>query len=456
MSDEAVTGYLLRQADFAPARRERPDPSVRLAPVGGSPLAHRERPLRILLPSYRSHPHTGGQGVYIRHLSRALADLGHHVDVISGPPYPELDPRAGLIKLPSLDLYAHPKPLSGLPPERRGNRTDWIEYLSHTSGGFPEPYTFGRRLAAYLRARPNSYDIIHDNQTLSTGLLELQRMGFPVISTIHHPITRDRAFAIAAQKTLFYKFLVWRWHLFLNMQKRVARRLDNIVAVSHSTHDDLIREFGLRREQMQVILEGIDSDSFRPMPEIRRKTNRLMATASADVALKGLVYLIEAYASLLPQFPDLELVVVGNLREGPAASLLRKLGIEDRVKFFSGIGSAEICRLYAETTIAVCPSLYEGFGFPAGEAMASGVPLVATTGGALPEVTGKDAVLVPPGDAAALAGAIAGLLRDPAQREALGIRGRARMVREFQWSRTAAQLSEYYHQKIETHAHRRS
>lgn len=410
------------------------------------------RPLRILLPSYRSHPHTGGQGVYIRHLSKSLVDLGHHVDVISGPPYPELDPRVGLIKLPSLDLYAQPKPLLGFPRAQWGSAVNWIEYLSFASGGFPEPLTFGRRLVDYLRQTRASYDIIHDNQTLCTGLLELRDMGYRVISTIHHPITKDRALAIAAQKNPWYKFLVWRWHFFLNMQQRVARALDDIVVVSQSTYRDLIDEFGLRPAQMEVILEGIETEKFHPLSDVARKPNRLMATASADVALKGLVYLIRAYARLLPEFPDLELVVVGSLRKGPTDDLLQQLGIKDRVRFVSGITDADINKLYAEATVAVSPSLYEGFGFPAGEAMAAGVPLVATTGGALPEVVGDAGVLVPPGDAAALADGIAALLRDPARRAHLSEAGRARVLREFQWSRVGMELTQYYYARMDRHA----
>lgn len=433
-----------------------PDSSAAAQVAGDSLAAMRakvaSRPLRILLPSYRSHPHTGGQGVYMRHLSKSLVDLGHHVDVISGPPYPELDPRVGLIRLPSLDLYAQPRPLLGFPRAQWGSLTNWIEYLSHASGGFPEPLTFGHRLVDYLRQSRAEYDVIHDNQTLCTGLLELRDMGYLVISTIHHPITKDRTLAIAAQKNPWYKFLVWRWHLFLNMQQRVARALDDIVVVSQSTYRDLIDEFALRPQQMEVILEGIETDKFHPLPEVARMPNRLMATASADVALKGLVYLIRAYARLLDEFPDLELVVVGSLRKGPTEQLLRQLGIRERVRFVSGISDADINRLYAEATVAVSPSLYEGFGFPAGEAMAAGVPLVATTGGALPEVVGDAGVLVPPGDAAALADGIATLLRDPDRRAQLSAAGRARVLKEFQWPRVGVELSEYYYARLDQHA----
>ncbi|CAM9647073.1 unnamed protein product [Phaeothamnion confervicola] len=392
----------------------------------------------------------------MRHFSRALVDMGHHVDVISGPPYPHLDPRVGLIKLPSLDLYAAKWPSFGLPLKRWKNSVDWAEYFIHMSGGFPEIYTFGRRLADYMKDKVHDYDLVHDNQTICPGLLDLQRMGLPVVSIIHHPITMDRKLAIEAQTNPFYKFLSWRWHRFVKMQIRVARQLPNIIAVSKSTHRDLMAQFGVRPEQMEIIFEGIDCETFRPMPEITRKPNRLMATASADVALKGLVYLVRAYGKLLKDFPDLELVVVGKLRSGPTERLLDELGIKSKVRFVTGITDDEIRRLYAETTVAVSPSLYEGFGFPAGEAMACGVPLVATTGGALPEVVGDAGVIVPAGDADALALAIAGLLRNPAKREMLGPLGRERIVREFSWPLCARNLTEYYYRLLDRHAHDRN
>lgn len=435
MNDEAITATLHENAAKKGSRRD--------------------RPLRILLPSYRSDPYTGGQGVYMRHFSRALVDMGHHVDVISGPPYPHLDPRVGLIKLPSLDLYAAKWPLFGFPRARWGNSVDWIEYLIHQSGGFGEIYTFGRRMVDYMRGRVHEYDLVHDNQTICPGLLDLIGMGLPVVSIIHHPITMDRKLAIAAQTNPFYKFLSWRWHNFVKMQIRVARQLPNIIAVSKSTHRDLIAQFGVRPEQMEIIFEGIDCETFHPMPEIPRKPNRLMATASADVALKGLVYLVQAYAMLLKDFPDLELLVVGRLRSGPTERLLDRLGIKSRVRFVSGITDEEMVRYYAEATIAVSPSLYEGFGFPAGEAMACGVPLVATTGGALPEVVGDAGVIVPAGDPDALAAGITGLLRDPERRNLLGRLGRERIVREFSWPLCARNLTDYYHRLLDSHAHRR-
>jgi len=415
------------------------------------------RPLRILMPSYRSHTHTGGQGVYMRHVTTAMVELGHEVDVISGPPYPELDPRVGLIKLPSLDLYEKPKVFLGLPAMPKRAMTNWIdfyEYMAHVSGLFGEPRTFGMRLAKYMKGKAHLYDVIHDNQSLGYGLLELKKMGIPIAGTIHHPITMDRRISLDAADTISLNLLVRRWYQFLDMQIKVARELDPIIVVSESTRRDVSKDFGIPRETMHLVYHGIDTVTFRPLRHVTRKTNRLMATASADVPLKGLIYLIEAYADLLKEFPDLELHVVGKLREGHTSKVLDRLGIRDKVVFRSGLTNQEIVEMYAESTIAVCPSVYEGFGFPAGEAMASGIPLVSTTGGSLPEVVGDAGIRVPPKDAGALSAAIADLLRDPVKRDAVGAKGRARMLDKFQWKDAGQNLVNIYRKAID-HAHGR-
>ncbi len=410
-----------------------------------------ERPLRILMPSYRSHPFTGGQGVYMRYVSKALADLGHEVHVISGPPYPELDPRIKLIKLPSLDLYAKPKVFLGLPAfpwSEAKTWTDVLEYLIHISGGFGEPYTFGRRLAHYVANSPIKYDVVHDNQTLAYGLLDLRKMGLPIVGTIHHPITKDRDIAIAHADTITLNLLTRRWYQFLSMQMKVARQLDPVIVVSESTLRDVQSEFGIDPDKLTLVYHGIDTEMFRPMPHIKRKTNQLITTTSADVPIKGLLYLVRAYAKLLKKHPDLELLTIGKLREGPAERLIKELGIGKNIRFVSGVTDEEIVALYAESTVAVCPSLYEGFGFPPGEAMASGVPVVSTRGGSLPEVVGDAGVLVEPGNADALADGIDGLLSDPKRREELSRLGRERILREFEWSLTGENLVKIYRQAI--------
>lgn len=410
-----------------------------------------DRPLRILMPSYRSHPHTGGQGVYMRHVTKGLVDRGHIVDVVSGPPYPELDPRVGLIKLPSLDLYAQPTNFLGVPKFPWGRvktTTDFLEYLIHVTGGFGEPYTFGRRMAQVIGPKIQQYDVVHDNQSLGWGLLELRKPGVAVIGTIHHPITRDKRIAIEHADTISLRLLTRRWYSFLRMQMKVARELDPIIVVSESTKRDVQTDFGIEEDRIRLVFHGIDHHQFRPIPEIKRKKNRIMTTTSADVAMKGLSYLVSAFAELLQTYPDLELVIIGKLRDGPTSKMIERLGIGENIQFISGVTDEEITRLYAETTVAVCPSIYEGFGFPPGEAMACGVPVVTTTGGALPEVVGDAGVLVPPGDAHALAEGVRSLLVDETKRKRLGLLGRDRVLKEFNWARTAENLEALYRRTL--------
>ena len=405
-------------------------------------------PLKVALLGYRSHPFGGGQGVYLKYLSKALVELGHEVDVISGPPYPHLDSRVRLIKLPSLDLFANG--LGSIRGHHLKSMTNIIEWTSKLTGGFAEPYTFGRRAVKYLRENAHRYDLVHDNQSLSYGMLKLQSMGIPLVTTVHHPITSDLQIALKAAPRFHQRLLIRRWHSFLGMQKRVVRQLHNIVTVSECSRQDIARDFGIQPAGISLVHNGVDTDEFRPLPHIRKNPWRLMATASADAPLKGLRFLIDAYASLLERYPSLELVVVGAPRPGgDTERQIARLGLENRIQFRTGISTTELVQLYAEAAIAVVPSVYEGFGLPAGEAMACGVPLVSTDGGALPEVVGDAGVQVPARNAAALAEAIADLLEDPARREALGAQGRARMESSFCWERSARRMVDYYREVLE-------
>ena len=303
-------------------------------------------------------------------------------------------------------------------------------------------------MAEYMRDKIDQYDIMHDNQTLCYGMLDVRDMGLPVVGTIHHPITKDRRIDIKHAKWPWIKFLKWRWYSFLNMQINVARALDPLIVVSDSTKRDVHKDFKIPMARMVRIHHGIDHELFTPQPHITRRKNRLMATASADVPLKGLIYLIRAYHMLLVDHPDLELTVVGRLREGQTMDELNRLGIRDRVKFISGLSGEQIRDLYAEATIAVSPSVYEGFGFPAGEALSCGVPLVATDGGSLPEVVGDAGIIVPHSNPPALARAIDALLRDENHRAELSIKARQHILENFKWERCARDVVQLYRQTI--------
>ncbi|HEY9033921.1 MAG TPA: glycosyltransferase family 4 protein [Pseudomonadales bacterium] len=410
------------------------------------------RPLRIAILGYRSAPFGGGQGIYIKYLSKALVEAGHSVDVISGEPYPHLDERVRLIKMPGLNLYEN-----GLLSLRPRHLTSWaniVEWLSKLTGGFAEPYAFGRRVDSYLKKHGHHYDLIHDNQSLSYGMLAIQQR-MPLVMTLHHPITSDLQLALDACNSWWERLLIRRWHSFLHMQGKVVRRLQHVVTVSERSQQDIADAFAINKENISLIYNGIDTDEFAPRPAVARKNNRIMATASADQPLKGLRYLLEAYAALLADFPDLELLVVGKPKPGGATEkLLAELGIAGRVQFVTGISTAQLVDYYAEATIAVVPSLYEGFGLPAGEAMACEVPVIAAKGGALPEVVGDAGIQVPTADAQAIAAAIRELLMDPDRRIALGKAGRRRIVERFCWQVAAGKLTHYYYRVLESYANR--
>ncbi len=415
-------------------------------------MSSQNTPLRIAYLVYRGNKHCGGQGVYTRHLTRALADLGHHVEVFSGPPYPDLDERVALHRLPSMELYEEPNPFRIPWPWEFKTLIDVTEFGLMCTAAFPEPYTFSLRAKRALAKRLGEFDIVHDNQSLGTGLLGIQKMGLPVLATIHHPITVDREIEISHATNPFRRMTLKRWYAFTRMQTKVAGQLPRIVTVSESSLGDIVKGHDIDPDRMRVVNVGVDPAQFRPLPDIKRVPGRLMTTSSSDVPMKGLVHLLEALAKIATEREDAELVVIGKPNaNGPVARMIERLGLESRVRFISGVSDERIVELYAEAEIAVVPSLYEGFSLPAVEAMAAGVPLVATTGGALPEVVGNDgttAALVPPGDAGALASTILDLLNDPIRRDGLGAAGRERVLHRYTWAITAERTVTQYREVI--------
>ncbi|UGQ15357.1 glycosyltransferase family 4 protein [Yinghuangia sp. ASG 101] len=414
-----------------------------------------ERPLRIALLAYRGDPFCGGQGVYVRHLSRELAHLGHHVEVITGPPYAVVDDVPGnpvaLTRLPSLDLYREPDPfrLPGLREYR-----DWIDVLEVAgmlSAGFPEPLTFSLRAARHLHHRRSAFDVVHDNQTLGYGQLALPRMGFPLVTTIHHPIAVDRKLEIAEAATLRRKITLHRWYGFTAMQKRVSARLDEIITVSGSSKAEIVQHLAVAPDRVSVVPVGADTELFSPDAGVAKVPGRVVTTASADVPLKGLVHLVEALAKLRTE-RDAELVVVGRPKaDGPVLKAIERLGLTGAVRFVSDLTDRELVDLIRSAEVACVPSLYEGFSLPAAEAMSCGTALVASTGGAIPEVAGPDGetcLAVPPGDAGALCRAIGRLFDEPELRARLGRNGRARVLERFTWRNAAARTAERYRAAI--------
>ena len=393
--------------------------------------------LNIAILSYRSAKFGGGQGVYIKDISFALSLMGHNVDVISGPPYPDLHDGVKLIKLPGLDLFetfSFKDRFKKFKKKKCKNFDDYYEFFIALAGGFPELRTFGNRANNYLKNN-NNYDVIIDNQSISYGLIEIQKR-FPLIEIIHHPITFDFKFELAASKKIKYKISRYLWYSFLKMQKQVAPKLQNIITVSQSSKKGIIEEFNCKKNNILVINNGLDTEDFSPIEGSVRDLNRLVTTASADVPLKGLDYSLKALKILKKDNPNIHLIVIGSPKKGGHTErLINELNIQDNVFFKKHISKEEIRKLYSTSSVAIVSSLYEGFGYPVIEAMSCEVPLIATNVSSIPELVQKYAILIDPKDENLLSHKIKNVLSNYDEHKKTAIQGRQHIIKTFNWSK---------------------
>ena len=408
-------------------------------------------PLRIAYLTYRGKPHVGGQGVYTRHLTKALLNLGHEVEVFGGQPYPVLDERITLTKLPSLDLFNDHYPGRFPAFWEFKTREDFLEVGVFSTGVFPEPLAFSARVHRHLAPRAHEFDLIHDNQCLGWGIKRLEKI-IPTIVTLHHPITRDRVLEMAAAPNFYKRWSIGRWYSFVKMQGKVASQMPRVVVVSENSINDIHADMGVAHDRMRMVPVGVDPELFTPLPHIERKPGRLITTASADVALKGLAYLIEAMVALREEGRDISLTIIGRPKPGKSMDLIDRYNLHPHIEFVSDVSDERIVELYAEAELAVVPSLYEGFSLPAIEAMCTGTPLVATDGGALPEVTGADGETVfrcTAGDVSSLATSIRQALDQPEARAAIGTAGRQRVTERWSWRHCAELTVDQYREVLD-------
>ena len=407
--------------------------------------------LKIAILSYRSAPFGGGQGIYIRDISRALSIMGHTVDVISGPPYPNLVDEINLIKLPGLDLFqtfSFKERLKIFYNKKNKKLIDFYEFISVFFGGFPEMRTFGYRANKFLKLSPD-YDVVIDNQSLSYGILEIQKR-LPFIEIIHHPISKDYKFELETASSFLYKLSRHRWYSFLKMQKRVAKDINNIITPSKNSLKDISVDFNVNQKNINVINNGLDIDTFIPYKNIKRDPFRLITTASADVALKGLDYSLKSIAILSKTFPEISLLVIGQLKkDGHTSRLIEELGIGARIIFKTGLTKEEIAKEYASSSVAIVSSLYEGFGYPVIEAMSCEVPLIATNTSSIPELVGDFATLIPPMNENDLSEAIKNILTNFKKYEKIAENGRHHIIENFNWLKITQEYEDMIYKTIQ-------
>ena len=407
--------------------------------------------LNIAILSYRSARFGGGQGVYIRDISFALSLMGHRVDVISGPPYPELHDGIKLIELPGLNLFetfSFRDRLNKFIKKKSKTNDDYYEFFSTLIGGFPELRTFGNRANKFLNSNKD-YDIIIDNQSISYGMIEIQKR-FPLVEIIHHPITFDFKFELASTKKIKYKISRYLWYSFLIMQKKVAPKLKTIVTPSKSSKNGIVTEFNCKSSNITVINNGLDYEEFAPISNIERNKNRLITTASADVALKGLDFSLKALKLLKKNNPKIHLIIIGAPKKnGHTEKLIKKLNIEDNVVFKKNISKEKIKELYSTSSIAIVSSLYEGFGYPVIEAMSCEVPLIATNISSIPELVKSYGILIDPKDEKKLSFNIEKVLNNYDDYKDNAIKGRQHVIETFNWHKITAEYEKILYKTIE-------
>lgn len=407
--------------------------------------------MKVLIVGYRGNPYCGGQGIYIYNLSKELAKLGAEVDVIVGPPYPDpLEEWATVYKIENLNIWSiKTKDIPYEKLKRIFSPWNFADYVLTRLHMFPEMETFSFRTFFALKKilKTKRYDIIHDIQSLGWATVPMKGYGIPIVTTVHHPLTKDREADLMGNRGLWDKTTTILFYP-LVMQSFVIKRLDRIITSFKEGIDELQKAFGVKRERVSVVYNGMDVDLFQNTGE-KREENALLFVGNTEDSKKGLVYLFEAM-TMLPENITLTIVDDGPPKKMSAADMIKKYNLGHRVKFTGKLTYEALVSMYSRKTILVMSSLFEGFGLPAVEAMSCKTPVVVTTAGSLKEVVSPDCgILVPPKDPAALKDAIIKLLGDKKLREKMGENGRKRAVENFSWPVAAKNTLEVYRDVVE-------
>lgn len=408
--------------------------------------------MKICYLMYQGNMYSGGQGVYTYYLTRELARMGHEVHVIAGPPYPVL--AEGVIQHNVQDYsywsYHHYKKdfVFNRPPLSYFHPVNFYDFISTRINLSSLLANFSVRAYLLLRelSREHRFDVVHDNQTLSYGIWAAEKTGFPLVATIHHPLSYDMRNALRQARTTYERARRILWSPWV-MQEFVARRIKRIIVVSETSRVDVEEAFRLPPERIRTVYNGIDHETFRPLPGVERIPNKLLYVGNSEDRNKGARFFLEAL-DLLKDEIDFDVTFVDNhkwnLKMAPA--LVERFGLSSRVHFTGRVPTPELVRHYNEAQLLVTSSVHEGFGLPLAEALACGTPALGTDIGAYREIVrhGESGWLVPPRDARALAEGIRMLWNDPALRAQLADAGRRRVLETFNWRKAAEETLAVY------------
>ncbi|MFF5980463.1 glycosyltransferase [Streptomyces olindensis] len=378
----------------------------------------------------------GGQNVYVARLSEELARRGHDVTVYTRRDATDLPDR---VPLPGGAVVEH-VPAGPAAPVPKDDL-------------FPHMPAFGAWLArAWARERP---DVAHAHFWMSgmASRIGAHPHGVPVVQTFHALGTVKRRHQGRRDTSPPER---------VGIERQIGRGCARVLATCGDEVHELA-ELGVPRSRVSVVPCGVDADQFRPgvPPEgvpARRRPHRLLACGRL-VPRKGYDQAVRALARV----PDAELLIAGGpaaglLDDDPEARRLRRLaeraGVADRVRLLGAVDPAAMPALIGSADLVLCTPVYEPFGIVPLEAMACGVPVVATdVGGHRDSVAdGTTGRLVRPQDPESVAAAVRGLLTDDALRRRHGTAGRERVLTHYTWRRVADGVEQVHRQVLAGHA----
>jgi glycosyltransferase involved in cell wall biosynthesis len=405
---------------------------------------------------YQGNMYSGGQGIYLYYLTRELARMGHEVHVIAGPPYPTLADGVTTHNITDYSYwtYHHYKKdfIFNRPPLSYFHPVNLYDFISTRIALSSLLANFSVRAYIKLRelAREHRFDVVHDNQTLSYGVWAAKATGFPLVATIHHPLSYDLKNQLRQAKSTYEKARRILWSPWM-MQEMTAKRADRIIVVSETSRVDVEEAFDLDPAKVRTVYNGIDTDTFRPLPGVERLPDKLLYVGNSEDRNKGARFFLKAL-DLLKDELDFRVTFVDNFKHNLklAPRLVDEYGLNSRVDFTGRIPTEDLVRHYNEAKLLVTSSVHEGFGLPLAEAMSCGAPVLGTEIGAFKEIVehGVSGWLVPPSSPEALAGAIRMLWNDPDLRQRLGEGGRRRIVEKFNWRKAAEETVAVYEEVV--------
>jgi len=412
--------------------------------------------MKICFLMYQGNMYSGGQGVYLHYLTRELARMGHEVHVIAGPPYPTLDPAVITHNVTDYSYwtYHHYKKdfIFNRPPLSYFHPVNFYDFISTRIALSSLLANFSVRAYFKLRelARDHRFDVVHDNQTLSYGVWATKATGFPLVATIHHPLSADLKNQLRQARSTYEKARRILWSPWI-MQEVVAKRADRIIVVSETSRIDVEEAFDLDPARIRTVYNGIDTDTFRPLPGVERQPDKLLYVGNSEDRNKGARYFLKAL-DLLKDELDFRVTFVDNFKHNLklAPRLVDEYGLNSRVDFTGRIPTDDLVRHYNEAKLLVTSSVHEGFGLPLAEAMSCGTPVVGTEIGAFREIVehGASGWLVPASSPEALASAIRMMWNDPDLRRKLGEGGRKRILEKFNWRKAAEETLAVYEEIV--------